>query len=123
MARKSQSSSLPVIIIFLGLILMGGALGWMAFTSYQAAQSGRSAAVEPTSPAVDTNIPYADIRRISLQEARAALETGNAVFLDVRGKSYYDQSHIPGALSIPEEELPGRLDELNPADWILTYCT
>ena len=95
----------------------------MAFTSYQAAQSGRSAAVEPTSPAVDTNIPYADIRRISLQEARAALETGNAVFLDVRGKSYYDQSHIPGALSIPEEELPGRLDELNPADWILTYCT
>lgn len=63
------------------------------------------------------------IRRVSLANARAAWVNGNAVFLDVRSEQDYERGHIPGAVSIPLEELTARMNELNPEDWIITYCT
>jgi rhodanese-related sulfurtransferase len=45
------------------------------------------------------------------------------VFVDVRSQASYDLGHIPGSLSIPLDQLPGRLGELNQNDWIITYCT
>ena len=45
------------------------------------------------------------------------------MFVDVRDIASYQQSHIPGALSIPLDELASRKNELNPNDWIITYCT
>jgi rhodanese-related sulfurtransferase len=45
------------------------------------------------------------------------------VFVDVRSAGSYAASHIPGALSIPLGELDARLDELDPAARIITYCT
>jgi 3-mercaptopyruvate sulfurtransferase SseA len=114
-----------LILIFIGLVLIGGALGWVGFSYYQA---GRDQPQALQSDRVDSanqaaRIPYPDISRVSVQDARAALEIGNAVFLDVRGAEYYARSHIPGALSIPEETIAERLDELKPAEWIITYCT
>ena len=64
-----------------------------------------------------------EIQRVSLEDAKAALDANTAVFVDVRGDSLYAESHIPGALSIPLTELENHLDELNAADWIITYCT
>jgi 3-mercaptopyruvate sulfurtransferase SseA len=64
-----------------------------------------------------------EIQRVSLEDAKAALDANTAVFVDVRGDSLYTASHIPGALSIPLTDLENHLDELNPADWIITYCT
>lgn len=64
-----------------------------------------------------------DVPRISLQGAKAAYDAGEAVFLDVRAKSSYDFSHIAGALSIPYDEIEQRLQELDPSDWIIPYCT
>jgi rhodanese-related sulfurtransferase len=32
-------------------------------------------------------------------------------------------SHIPGSLSIPLAEIETRLSELDPNQWIITYCT
>jgi 3-mercaptopyruvate sulfurtransferase SseA len=64
-----------------------------------------------------------EIQRVSLEDAKAALDANTAVFVDVRGDSLYAESHIPGALSIPLTDLENHLDELNPADWIITYCT
>jgi rhodanese-related sulfurtransferase len=61
------------------------------------------------------------VPRVSLADAKAAYETGGAVFVDVRDAESYAQSHIPGALSIPLSELPNRIGELNPSDWIITY--
>ncbi len=44
------------------------------------------------------------------------------VILDVRTQSEYDEAHIEGAVLIPVQELPDRLDELSKNDEILVYC-
>ncbi len=44
------------------------------------------------------------------------------VILDVRTQSEYDEAHIEGAILIPVQELPERLDELSKNDGILVYC-
>jgi hypothetical protein len=63
------------------------------------------------------------VKRVSLEDAKAAYDAGTAVFLDVRDSSSYNESHIPGARSIPVSELTNRLSELNPSGWIIPYCT
>jgi hypothetical protein len=64
-----------------------------------------------------------DVERVSLVDAADAFEAGTAIFLDVRTPGEYEVSRIPGALSIPLNQLPSRVNELNPDDWIITYCT
>ena len=64
-----------------------------------------------------------EIVRLSLEDAKAAFDNGTAVFVDVRSQSSYAASHIPGALSIPLIELEPRVNELDPNQWIITYCT
>jgi len=45
----------------------------------------------------DTN----DVRRIPVTEARALLEAGRGVLVDVRDRSLYDNTHAAGAVSLP----------------------
>jgi 3-mercaptopyruvate sulfurtransferase SseA len=66
---------------------------------------------------------FPEISRASLADSKAALDSGKAVFVDVRDASAYAEAHIPGALSIPLAELETRLNELDPNQWIITYCT
>ena len=68
-------------------------------------------------------VPYPDIPRITLSDAKAAFDLNNAVFIDTRGDSYFSQGHIPGALSITEDQIGDRIDELDSTAWIITYCT
>ena len=76
--------------------------------------------VEPTATTVVTP---GEVQRITPEEAKAALNSGAAVFLDVRSHTVYVRSHIPGAISIPLIELKPRIAELDTAQWIITYCT
>lgn len=85
-----------------------------------AACAPSSPQAEPTSAAVESP---GEVQRISLEESKAAFDNGTALFLDVRSQSSYAASHIPGALSIPLIELEPRIDELDPDQWIITYCT
>jgi len=78
---------------------------------------------QPQAPAFPTEDQHLDIERVSLLEARAAFDGGTAVFVDVRSSASYADAHIPGALSIPGTELESRLNELDPEQWIITYCT
>ena len=74
-----------------------------------------------------------EVRRQYL-EARAAMEpvdrenliervkNGEVTILDVRPKEEYDAGHLPGAISVPLDDLERRLDEL-PADRdVVAYC-
>jgi hypothetical protein len=63
------------------------------------------------------------IPRASLEQAKQALDAGTAVFVDVRGDEVYAMEHVKGALSIPLGEVESRLGELDPAAWIIPYCT
>jgi 3-mercaptopyruvate sulfurtransferase SseA len=103
----------PIALLLIGFLLMAGAV--VLFLSDLGVD--RAAA-----PAGDT-IPFPEIARTSLADAREAYETGSVVFLDVRTAGEYAQSRIPGSTNIPMDELPDRLGELNPEDRFLTVCT
>jgi hypothetical protein len=69
------------------------------------------------------DIPYPEIARISVDEAHISLAEGSAIVVDVRDRDSYTNMHIPGALSIPLDEVEARMGELPREAEILTYCT
>jgi 3-mercaptopyruvate sulfurtransferase SseA len=82
---------------------------------------------EPVSTQPQANLPESEaaVPRVSIEEARAALNSGAALIVDVRSAGAYAASHIPGAINIQLGEF-----ETNPTDlkldkeqWIITYCT
>jgi hypothetical protein len=116
-SKNQRRSVLPILLMVLGVILIIGAIIWMVVGVPPQTN------VLPTPTAVANRIPYPDVKRVGLADAKAAFEIGSAVFVDVRGEPYYSQSHIPGALSIGEDELEARINELDLSAWIITYCT
>ena len=67
----------------------------------------------------------AAVPRVSVEEAKAALESGAAVIVDVRSTGAYEASHIPGAINIQlgEFETDPTTLKLDKEQWIITYCT
>lgn len=64
----------------------------------------------------------AEDEEVTREDLLARARAGTVTVLDVRPDEEYSAAHIPGALSIPLEELRGRLSEL-PADReIVAYC-
>jgi rhodanese-related sulfurtransferase len=63
--------------------------------------------------------------RITPEKAKAMVESGQALFLDVISSSVYPLMHlaIAGAIRIAPEELADRVDELPRSTTIITYCT
>jgi rhodanese-related sulfurtransferase len=63
--------------------------------------------------------------RITPEKAKAMVEGGQALFLDVVSSSVYPLMHkaIAGAIRIAPEELVDRVEELPRATTIITYCT
>jgi 3-mercaptopyruvate sulfurtransferase SseA len=114
--RKKQSNPIPVILMALGGLLLMGALIALALQPRPG--------VAPTAQVADhEEETYPEIQRVTLEEAKTALDEGKAVFVDVRGLSAFAAGHIPDSLSIPLNKLETRLSELNHEDWIITYCT
>lgn len=62
------------------------------------------------------------MKGISLSELNERMEKGEILLLDVRPKEEYDQSHIPGAVSYPIEELKDTFPTLSTEHDIVTYC-
>lgn len=108
-----KRSKLPIIFIVLGGILIAGSLGIVLLS--RPSNDGRTQA-----PGANQGV-FPEVPRVGLAEAREALDTGEATFVDVRSSQAYAEAHIPGALSIPEQELAERMEELDPDDWIVTY--
>ena len=46
-----------------------------------------------------------------------------AVFIDARDPLSYQGGHIPGALNIPVDQIESYFKDLDPKQWIITYCT
>ena len=113
--KRRKLSYQPIALIVIGAVLILSAVIFMALNTNSASSNTASVTGEEQT--------YPEIKRVSVKDARAAWELKSATIVDVRSKDSYDQGHIPGALSIPENELAGRLNELNPNDWIITYCT
>jgi hypothetical protein len=113
LAKKRRAKKKPPYLLFglVGLFILGAVI--LLVWDTQQAQA----------PAGQLFTRTSDIERVSLVDSVEAFEADSAVFLDVRTTGEYEVSRIPGAVSIPVNQLPDRMDELNPDDWIITYCT
>jgi rhodanese-related sulfurtransferase/DNA-binding transcriptional ArsR family regulator len=63
-----------------------------------------------------------DIDAIGFDELKARLKDGSVILVDVRPAEEYAAGHIPGAISIPHDELEGRLRELSREREVVAYC-
>jgi rhodanese-related sulfurtransferase len=59
---------------------------------------------------------------VGIEELLARSQAGEVVVVDVRPRLEFDAGHLPGALSIPLEELSQRLGELDPNTSVVAYC-
>lgn len=117
--QQNRSKNIgPLLLTAAGLILL--VLAAFSFL-FQPPQS--LAATKTPEPQHSVEETFPEISRVSLVDSKTALDNGKAIFIDVRDSSAYAQAHIPGALSIPLAELEERLGELDPSQWIITYCT
>jgi rhodanese-related sulfurtransferase/DNA-binding transcriptional ArsR family regulator len=63
-----------------------------------------------------------DTEAITRAELLDRARTGDLVVLDVRPGTEFAAGHLPGAISIPVEQLAGRLDELPTDAEVVAYC-
>jgi rhodanese-related sulfurtransferase len=63
-----------------------------------------------------------DTEEVGREELLRCAEAGEAVVLDVRPAGEFAAGHIPGAMSIPIDQLPARMAELPPDLDVVAYC-
>jgi rhodanese-related sulfurtransferase len=63
-----------------------------------------------------------DTEEVTREELMRRAVTGDIMVLDVRPADEYDAGHIPGAISIPVDELKARLAEIPEHVEIVAYC-
>lgn len=114
--KKDQNKRSALFLLF------GGGLSLIAVGILLYSQNRAPAPAQPAAPIAE-EIPYPEIARASLTDAKAALEAGAAILVDVRSADAYAGQHIDGAISIPTAEIETRLTELDPNAWIIPYCT
>lgn len=59
---------------------------------------------------------------IDLEEVLNRMKEGNVILIDVRPKDEYDTDHIPGAVSIPIDQLNDQLSMIQSDKEIVAYC-
>jgi hypothetical protein len=123
--RPSSLSSfaIPIAVAVVVLVLIAGVIASsQSRWSQTAVEPGDVAAPVATAQARALNsMPYPDVPRITLQETVDLLEQGQAVLVDVRSRSSYDEAHATGALSLPENEILARLSELPAGKDLILY--
>ncbi len=114
MAKRIENLPVaPFLLIAAGILLIVSTLVWVLLVPGN----------QVTSASSNPNTPNPSIQRVSLNEARRALDEQQATFVDVRSAEDYKISHIRGALNIPLTEISSRSNELDRQRWIITYCT
>lgn len=115
--KKARSNLGPLYLIIAGIVLVTGVLIWQA-----ANLTKRASALSPTS-SFNTSLPYPNVERVTVSDARSAFDANQAVFVDVRDEASFKTGHIPGAVNIYLLDFDSRYNELAKDDWIILYCT
>lgn len=105
--KKENRNTL--IILSAALVVVIGLIAYLSLSPNTAAQAG--------------NVPNEDDMRVSLSEAKAASDAGEALIVDVRSESEFNKSRIPGSILIPVGDIEGNEPEVDKDALILTYCT
>lgn len=107
------------------LILVLATLACNALSPQSAPNPTQIIETQLTESAGNVPLTEADVPRVTTEEAKAALDSGAAVIVDVRAPAQYEQSHVAGALSIWLDDIEANPTGLNldKDQWIITYCT
>lgn len=131
-SQKEKSSSggiaslaIPIIV---GVVVVAIIIGAIFFRENQpgaaaADLSGLSVPVVTTGPRPTQTIPFPDVPRISVEETADKMASGEALLVDVRSGDSYEKGHAAGAVSIPENEIDARVDEIPRDVDVVFYCT
>jgi len=66
-----------------------------------------------------------EIAEVDAARARALIDSGEPVVVDVREQDEWDEGHIPGALHIPRGHLESRIERTapDPSRQVVLYCS
>ncbi|SDR20114.1 rhodanese-like domain-containing protein [Natronobacterium texcoconense] len=63
------------------------------------------------------------VEEIPPEELKEKLENGEDVqVVDIRSEPEYERGHVPGAINVPMNELPSRIDEYDWGDEVVVAC-
>lgn len=118
-----MQKSFPVAALILGALI-----ALAACKANDGAEGNRNvtARATPSTPPPASSPPAkakdSDVRRITIVEARAADEAGQALFVDVRDEEGFKRGHIKGARLLPSDQVAKRARELPSDKLIIFYC-
>ena len=115
--RKKGNDAVPLLVMLGGIILIGIAV-WVTVSP-----SNTPTPTAVSLPATSPPIPYPEVERVSIMDAKAGFENGSVEIVDVRSDREYRAGHIPGALSMPLTEFSSSYQELPLDRLIYLYCT
>lgn len=114
-------------ILFTIVILGLAALACSALLPLPAEENTPTQIIEPGVTQPQGNIPQSEaaVPRVTVEEAKAAFDSGAAIIVDVRSQDAYNASHVAGALFVPLGEFETNIAgvDLPKDEWIITYCT
>jgi Rhodanese-like domain len=112
--QPAPTGTLPPLDTTTGLPVQNG----------QAAQPPQTASqpqpYTPNPPSADEN---ASVTRINVQDLRSKVDAKQVTVIDVRDKTSYVTSHIPGSLHVPMATVESQVSFLPKNKPIVTYCT
>ena len=108
--------------------VLAPAMSLVALTVLMAVSADHQRNAATASPQIEQQAqtqptPADGVRRVSVEELRAALEKGTAIAVDVRGEEQYKAGRIKGALWIPSDRVASRTKELPKDKLIVFYCS
>lgn len=117
--RRQGANPLLVIGLILGAVLIFAAV-WLSQPN--SAEAPNRLESNPVSQE-DPGLPYPEVARIDLDEAKKRFDAETAVFVDTRDFDDYESAHIPGAVHMTLADVEARHMELTTSPEIITYCT
>ena len=118
--QQGRSLLIPIVV---GVVVVAMVVGIILSVEGQTPTTANTLQDNTALPLNTGSMPNPDVPRISLGETQTKLEQGQAILIDVRSSESFVKSHAQGAISIPEEEMGARLDELPHDKEIILYCT
>jgi 3-mercaptopyruvate sulfurtransferase SseA len=98
------------------------AVGMLAACNSQEAVLPQAPSTPVQSPQPKAN-PADEARRITAEELHKLWDKKDVLIIDTRGEPDYKASHIPGAISVPANDVSAKIEELPRNKMIVAYCT
>lgn len=116
-----------VFLVVLVLALQGKSNNGTTTTQVNLDPVTESTAVtDPSAAVTATAVRFAtitsDLTRISVADAKKLQDANDALIIDVREAQFYNQSHIKGAISIPQASVHDNLATIPKTGNVIVYC-